>query len=100
LKKLGAAGKEKKMETDLVTEQDVDAELVAADEPRDAIDLVRLELGRDSDSELGGGVGWLALRIGGEEEGGGGEEAALIHLWRRHGPFLFLFSSGPYLTQT
>jgi hypothetical protein len=49
---------------------------------------------------LGGGVGWLALRIGGEEEGGGGEEAALIHLWRRHGPFLFLFSSGPYLTQT
>jgi len=50
------------------TEDDVDAEAVAADEPGNAIELVRLEVRRDAKF---GEAGSLALRVGGEDQVGG-----------------------------
>lgn len=51
--------------------------MVAADEPGDAVELVRLEVGREP--EVGGGeAGVVALSIGGEEDMGRGEEAELV----------------------
>jgi len=49
-------------------EDDVDAEAVAADEPGNAIELVRLEVRRDAKF---GEAGSLALRVGGEDQVGG-----------------------------
>ncbi|KAI5020447.1 hypothetical protein ZWY2020_045335 [Hordeum vulgare] len=59
------------------TEQDIDAKVVAADEPVDAVKLVRLEVG--SDAEVGGGeAGELGLPVGGEDEVVSGEHAVLV----------------------
>jgi hypothetical protein len=46
---------------ELITEDDVDAEAVAADEPGNAIELVRLEVRRDAKV---GEADSLALRVG------------------------------------
>lgn len=50
------------------TEDDVDAEVITADEPGNAIELVGLEVRRDAEV---GEAGPLILRVGGVDEVGG-----------------------------
>ena len=79
----GRKGRRIEGEERVRTEHDVDAEVVAADEPVDAVQLVRLEVG--GDPEVGGGeAGRMGASVGGEDEVGGGEEAALVGGRRRH----------------
>lgn len=56
-------------------EYDVDAEAIAADEPGDAMELVRLEVGRDAEVREADS---FVLGVGGEDKVGCREQAALV----------------------